>query len=94
MKKRFISIFIISLLMFILIGCGKSESNEIVNPFNDIPIGETKRIEFHNLTITSDQKELGRSKMVTNEIDIKTIGEYLKPIECISSNKKQNSFIV
>ncbi|MDY2631057.1 MULTISPECIES: hypothetical protein [unclassified Clostridium] len=29
--------------------------------------------------------------MITNEIDIKTIEEYLKPINAVSSNKKQKN---
>ncbi|MCI6691627.1 MAG: hypothetical protein MR510_03920 [Clostridium sp.] len=91
MKKRFISIIMTSLLMLILSGCVNPESNEVINPFNDIQISETKRIEFRNLTITSNQKEVGRSKMITNEIDIKTIEEYLKPINAVSSNKKQKN---
>ncbi|MDV4150441.1 hypothetical protein R0131_06295 [Clostridium sp. AL.422] len=89
MKKRVIFNVVIYFSLILLIGCVKSENNQITNPFNDIPIDSTKRIEFSNLIITSDEKELGRSKIVTDEIDIKTIGEYLKPINCISSNKKE-----
>jgi len=89
LKKRFIFAITIFSLVFILIGCNKVEDKQVVNPFNDLPIDLTKRIEFSNLTITSDEKELGRSKIVTDEIDIKNIGEFLKPINCVSSNKKE-----
>ena len=89
MKNRFIFKVVVSILLLILTGCNNSENNKVVNPFNDIPINSTKRIEFSNLKITSAEKELGRMKTLTDESDIKSIGEYLKTIECISSNKKE-----
>lgn len=72
MKNNFIFKLAISILFLILIGCNKLEKNEVVNPFNDVSLNLTKRIEFSNLTIISDEKELGRSKIVTDESDIKS----------------------
>lgn len=89
MKKRYIFAFIIFSFLILLIGCVKSENKKILDPLNDIPIDSTKRIEFSNLTITSDEKEIGRSKMVTDEIDIKIISEYLKTINCVSSTQEE-----
>lgn len=81
--------FTIPFFLMLLIGCSKSENKKILNPLNDIPIDSTKRIEFSNLTITSDEKEIGRSKMVTDKIDIKIISEYLKTINCVSSTREE-----
>lgn len=72
MKNNFIFKLAISILFLILIGCNKLEKNEVVNSFNDVSLNLTKRIEFSNLTIISDEKELGRSKIVTDESDIKS----------------------
>lgn len=88
LRKEYILPLIISFLILSLIGCTKSENVKNISPFNDIPISSTKRIEFSNLTITSEEKELGRSKMVTDEDDIQKIGEYLKTITCTESNDK------
>ena len=89
MKKRCIFIVLISCLILLYTGCAKPESNQTIKPFNDIPIDLTKRIEFSNLTITSSEKELGRSKMVTASQDIQNIAKYLKTISCIESNQKE-----
>lgn len=75
--------------MLLFTGCTKSEVKQRIKPFDDIPINSTKRIEFSNLTITSSENELGRSKMVTNTQDIQSIGEYLKTISCIESSEKE-----
>ena len=88
LRKEYFLAIIIPLLILSLIGCTKSENVKVISPFKDIPISSTKRIEFSNLTVTSKEKELGRSKMVTDEDDIKKIGEYLKSITCTESNNK------
>lgn len=89
LRKKYILTIIISLLTLLLIGCNKSENVKIISPFNDIPIISAKRIEFSNLTVTSKEKELGRSKMVTDEYDIQKIEEYLKTITCTESSNKE-----
>lgn len=61
----------------------------MINPFADIPINSVERIEFSDLIITSSTKELGRSKMIIKELDIQNIGEYLKTISCVESNRKE-----
>ncbi|MGH4120357.1 hypothetical protein [Clostridium sp.] len=89
MKKRCIFIVIISCIILLYTGCAKPDSTQTIKPFKDIPIDLTKRIEFSNLTITSSEKELGRSKMVTDSRDIQNIAKYLKTISCIESNQKE-----
>ncbi|MCB2291427.1 hypothetical protein LGK97_17005 [Clostridium sp. CS001] len=89
MKKTFIFIILFSCLILLYTGCSKPESGEPIKPLNDIPINLTKRIEFSNLTITSSEKELGRSKMVTDTQDMQNIAKYLKTISCIESNQKE-----
>jgi hypothetical protein len=69
-------------------GCTIIGAKQEIKPFDGIPINSTKRIEFSNLTITSSEKESGRSKMITNTQDIQDIGEYLKTISCIESNQR------
>ena len=89
MKKRSIFIVLISCLILLYTGCAKPESKQPINPFNDIPIDLTKRIEFSNFTITSSKKESGRSKMVTDSQDIQNIAKYVKTISCIEINEKE-----
>ncbi|WP_066890272.1 hypothetical protein [Clostridium nigeriense] len=88
MKKYILTITIFFLILS-LISCTKSENVKSISPFNDIPISSTKRIEFSNFTVTSKEKELGRSKMVTDEYDIQNIIKTLQTITCIESNNKE-----
>ena len=88
MKKYILTITIFFLILS-LISCTKSENVKSISPFNNIPISSTKRIEFSNFTVTSKEKELGRSKMVTGEYDIQNIIKTLQTITCIESNNKE-----
>ena len=88
MKLKSNIIVLVSCLMLLFSGCTKPEVNQTIKPFEDIPIESTKRIEFYNLTVTSSEKESGRSKMVTNTQDMQDIAKYLKTISCIESNQK------
>ena len=88
MKLKLIIVVFVSYLILLFSGCTKPEVKHTVKPFEDIPIESTKRIEFSDFTVTSSQKELGRSKMVTNAQDIQEVLKYLKTIDCIESNRK------
>lgn len=88
MKLKSNIIVLVSCLMLLFSGCTNPEVKQTIKPFEDIPIESTKRIEFHNLTVTSSEKESGRSKMVTNTQDMQDIAKYLKTISCTESNQK------
>ncbi|GFP75378.1 hypothetical protein [Clostridium fungisolvens] len=86
--KSFIFV-LFSLAMLLVTGCSKPINKETLKPFSDIQVSSTKRVEFDNMTITSAQKESGRSKMVIRSDDITKIAEYLKTIDCVSVNQKE-----
>lgn len=89
MKKKCIFLVLITFVILLYTGCSKLESKQTINPFNDIPIDLTKRIEFSDFTITSSEKESGRCKMVTDSQNMQNIAKYLKTISCIESNEKE-----
>jgi hypothetical protein len=89
MKLRQITLVLVSCLMLLFSGCAKPEAKQAIKLFDDITIGETKRIEFSNFTVTSSEKESGRSKMVTDTKDIQVIANYLKTMSGIESNQKE-----
>ncbi|QAT39792.1 hypothetical protein [Clostridium sp. JN-9] len=89
MKLKFNMIVLVSCLILLLSGCTKPNVKQIVKPFEDITIDTTKRIEFSNFTIRSNQNESGRSKIITNTQDMQDIAIYLKTISCIESNQKE-----
>lgn len=74
--------------MLLFSGCTKPEVKQTIKPFEDIPIESTKRVEFSNFTVTSSEKESGRSKIVTNTQDMQDIAKYLKTISCTESSQK------
>lgn len=88
MKLRSNIIVLVSCLMLLFSGCTKPDVKQTIKPFEDIPIDATKRIEFSNFTVTSSEKESGRSKMINNKQDMQSIANYLKTITCIESNQK------
>lgn len=77
--------------MLLFNGCTKAEVKPVIKPFEDIPIDATKRIEFSNFTVTSSEKESGRSKMVTSKQDMQDMANFLKTISCIESNQKDKA---
>jgi PBP1b-binding outer membrane lipoprotein LpoB len=88
LKKKCILIISISFLILLYTGCSKPDGKQTLKPFNDIPVDLTKRIEFSNLTITSSEKESGRSKMITDPQNIQDIAQYLTTISGTESNQK------
>lgn len=88
MKLKLNIIVLVSCLILLFSGCTKPEVKQTIKPFEDIPMESTKRIELNNFTITSSEKESGRSKMVNNTQDMQDILKYLKTINCIESNQR------
>jgi hypothetical protein len=74
-------------IILLLSACAKPQK---VKPLNNLPIDSTKKIELQNLTITSKDMELGRSKIITEEQDIKEILNYISKVSCTKTDKKFN----
>ncbi|MBK1810160.1 hypothetical protein JHL18_05805 [Clostridium sp. YIM B02505] len=91
MRTKSILFIIFSFAILLIASCSKPKNKEIIKPFNDIEVSSTKKVEFENMAITSIEKELGRSKMVTNSEDISKVADYLKTIECVSVNQIEKS---
>lgn len=96
MRLKANMIVLVSCLIFLFGGCAKPEVKQTIKPFEDIPIESAKRIEFNNFTVTSSEKESGRSKIVTNTQDMQDIAKYLKTISCIEiyQNDKDPDFTI
>ena len=75
MNLKSIIFVLFSFALLLVTGCSKPINKETLKPFSDIQVSSTKRVEFDNMTITSAQKESGRSKMVINSDDRLCISE-------------------
>jgi hypothetical protein len=69
LKNKRIFIALMSCLILQFTGCTKPEIKQMVKPFEDIPIDLAKRIEFSNLTITSNEKDSDFSISLINNTE-------------------------
>lgn len=88
MKKKYILLVISTWLILLLTGCAKQEIKQIVKPLDNIPMASAKNIKFSNYTIRSENKELGRTKTVTEKQDMENIVKYIKTLSCTESTRK------
>lgn len=75
-------------LILLFTGCAKQNNKPILNPFESIPIGSAKSVDFSNYALQSENKELGRTKVVTEKKDMESILSYIKTIDCTESSQK------
>ena len=75
-------------LILLLPGCAKQEIKQTIKPFENIPINSAESIEFSNYTIRSENKELGRIKIVTKKQDMEKIVTYIKTLSCTKSTRE------
>lgn len=73
MKKCYIFFLISVWLILLFTGCAKQENKQIVKPFENIPVDLAKSVNFSNYTLPSKNKEVGRSKIVTEKQDMEDI---------------------
>lgn len=88
MKNRYILFLISACLILLVTGCAKQDNKPIIKPLESIPIDLAKIVDFSNYALQSENKELGRTKIVTEKKDMESIVSYIKAINCIESNRK------
>ena len=88
LKNRFILLVFSACLILLFTSCGKQEIKETVKPFEDISIDLVKSADFSNYTLRSEEKELGRTKTITEKRDVEEIVKYIKTISCTESTRK------
>lgn len=96
MKRTLIIILSLLVLMIVIGGFSQAKTSKILKPFEEIAVDQIKRIEFTDAKITSDTKEIGRSKMVDKPQDIEKMVNYLKSITLYEYDKeiKNPEFII
>lgn len=88
MIKSYILLVICACLILLFTGCAKQDIKQVVKPFDNIPVDLAKSVNLSDFTITSEMKESGRLKRVTEKQDMEILASYISTINCTESTRK------